>query len=98
MARDDKNRRSASTTYVWRKVKISGGAPEGPAPKAAAKRWSGLARRDAKQPLTITLHHRGGAESWWVIQARGRTAAVPGHRALDDVMAELNRTWSHPEK
>lgn len=92
------NERTSSTRYEWRKVKISGGAPEGPAPKAAAKRWGGLSRRGSKQPLTLTVTYRGGAESWWLIQARGRSAAVPGHRALDDVMAEINRTFARPDE
>lgn len=96
MARAQANRRSGSTTYEWRKVKISGGAPEGPAPKAASKgtRWSGLGRRDSKRALTITVTYRGGAESWWLVTARGRSAAFPGHRCLDDVLGEVNRTWT----
>lgn len=98
MATHEQNTRSRSTTYAWRKVKISGGAPEGPAPKAANKRWRGLSRRDPHGPLTITISYRGGAESWWLIQARGRSAAVPGHRSLDDVMSEMNGTWQRSKK
>lgn len=95
MARNQ-NERSPSTTYEWRKVKISGGAPEGPSPQASAprKRWAGLGRRSGKGALTVTIVHRGGAESWWLIKARGRSGVFPGHRCLDDVMAEVNQTWS----
>lgn len=88
-----KNTRSASTTYEWRRVKVRGGAPEGPSRSGLPKRFQGLVRRDSKTALTLTVTYRGGAESWWLVQARGRKAAFPGHRCLDDVMAEINRTW-----
>lgn len=93
MASTGKNTRSTSTTYRWKRVRISGGAPEGPAPQASSKRWHSLKRRDPGGPLTVTIVHRGGAESWWLVKARGRSGVFPGHRALDDVMAEVNQTW-----
>lgn len=93
----NQNKRSSSTRYVWRKVKISGGAPEGPAPKAANRRWHGLTPRDPKASLTITVSYKGGAESWWLVKARGRSAAIPGHRALDDALGEICQTWRATE-
>jgi hypothetical protein len=33
--------------------------------------------------------YRGGAESWWLIDARGSIGVFPGHAALEDVMAQI---------
>lgn len=88
-----KNTRSGSTTYEWRRVKVRGGAPEGPSRQGPPKRFGGLQRRDPKSALTLTITYRGGSESWWLVTARGRSAAFPGHRCLDDVMQEINADW-----
>jgi hypothetical protein len=37
----------------------------------------------------MTVTYRGGAESWWLIEARGEHEVFPGHRCLDDVMARV---------
>lgn len=77
---------------VWKKVMLQG-TPAGQAtrpPKAG--RWSGLKQRNERDPLTITVRYRGGAEGWWVVQARGRVGAFPSSMALIDVMAEINRS------
>lgn len=89
----ESNRRTSSTTWEWRKTKVRGGAPEGPSPKASAKGFSGLPRRNGSVALTLTITHRGGAEDWWLVQARGRRRAFPGHWALSDVMAQINQEW-----
>ncbi len=39
------------------------------------------------RPLTIVIKHRGGAESWWLVKARGSQGVFPGHLALEDVMS-----------
>lgn len=82
------NKRTASTTYQWRKVKIrpSGDQPSKTSPQAsspALKPWP------KDRSLSITIKHRGGAESWWEIVARGRVWRRPGHLLLDDVLAEV---------
>lgn len=87
------NTGSPSTTWKWKRVKISGGAPEGPSRKGPPKRFAGLSRRDPKSALTLTITYKGGAEAWWLVQARGRSAVFPGHRALHDVMQEINADW-----
>jgi hypothetical protein len=82
------NKRTASTTWEWRRVKIRT-PPSGPAaqpPKGSSPPLSSWPRREA---LTITVHHRGGAESWWEIRARGRVWRRPGHHALEDVLGDV---------
>jgi hypothetical protein len=37
----------------------------------------------------VTIKYRGGAESWWLVTARGRSGAFPGHAAIEDVMAQV---------
>lgn len=87
------NERSGSTTWAYKKVKLRGPARTGQHDRRKPGRFSGLTRRDPKSVLTITVAYKGGAEAWWTIQARGRIAAFPGHMALHDVMAEINRTF-----
>lgn len=78
-----------STTYAWKKVKVSrGAAGQG----TARRRRSGflrLARADRSRPVRVTVTYRGGAESWWWVEARGEKAALPGHWSFDDVMARI---------
>lgn len=97
--RPKSNESSASTTYVWRRSKLR----TDPAPQAARRpkggRWSGLSRRPPEDRLTITVKYRGGSESWWHVEARGRNGAFPGWMGLDDVMAEINRSaWFYREE
>jgi hypothetical protein len=56
---------------------------------AKRPRWHGLARWPRTRPLTITVQYRGGAESWWLVSARGRHAAFPGSAAIEDVMSQV---------
>lgn len=92
-ATDESNARTGSTTWEWRRVKMRGPRPEGQAAPKASSRWYGLSRRDAHLRITVTLSYRAGSEAWWLVEARGRQGVFPGHRALHDVMSEINRTW-----
>lgn len=60
-------------------------------PTAAAKpsRWYRFGTWPRHKPLTITIQHRGGAESWWLVKARGSHGVFPGHLALEDVMSAV---------
>ena len=84
----DPNKRTASTTYAWRKVKIrpSGDSPSKTSPKASS---SALKPWPRGASLSVTIKHRGGAESWWEITARGHVWRRPGHLLLDDVLQEV---------
>lgn len=52
--------------------------------------FSSLRRRDPREALTIRVKYRGGAEAWWLIEARGTRQAFPGHLCLHDVLSALN--------
>lgn len=86
---DNVERTFPSTTYEWRKVKIV--RPAGGQGTARRRRtgWLRLTRQPRTQPLRVTISYRGGAESWWWLEARGEKGAIPGHWTLDDVMARL---------
>lgn len=88
---NESNKRPVSNTYAWRKVKVrspAAGQKDG-APKAP--RWFHLGPWDRRKHLTITVRHRGGAESWYEVKARGSLGRFPGHVCLDDVMSEIYR-------
>lgn len=63
----------------------------------APSRWSKLGRRDPKTPLNVVIRYRGGAEAWWLVEARGRRGAFPGHMSIHDVMREINAQWERRE-
>lgn len=88
---EDTNVRSGSTTWTWKQVKIREPRPEAQRGSAKPRRFALLPKRDRHSRLTLTIAYKGGSEAWWVIEARGRVAAFPGHRALHDVMSEINR-------
>lgn len=85
------NDRSPSTTWDWRKVRIScpAGGHQDSAPKAL--RWRFRPPRNPRVPLTMTVKFRGGAEAWYEIHSRGGVGRFPGHVCLHDVMDEINR-------
>jgi len=83
-------KRSPSTTFGWRKVKI-GRPPEGEqARRPKAVRRGSLARRNWFDPLTVTIAYSGGPEAWVVIKTRGREFRRPGHVQLIDVVRDIN--------
>lgn len=85
----DTNNSSLSTTWGWRRVKISR------APQASVEsgrrppQIRSRSRRNPRDPLTISISYRGGAECWWEIHARGCIIRRPGHNSLHDVLWEL---------
>lgn len=84
------NECTPSTTWAYRKVKISR-RPQGSAtrrPKGSSR--GRLSRRDPKERLSIVVKYSGGAEAWWVIEARGERYLAPGHMCIHDVMTFIN--------
>lgn len=80
-----------STTWEWRRVKIRR-APEAPAnQRGEAAPPSPLVQRNPRDPLTLTLKLRGGAECWCEVQTRGRTFRYPGATAIYDIVEDINR-------
>jgi hypothetical protein len=57
--------------------------------RAKRGRWRHLARWPRSRSLTLTVLYRGGAESWWLVSARGSQGVFPGHCALEDVMHQV---------
>lgn len=53
-------------------------------------KWWGLPRRNARDPLTITVKLRGGPENWVEVHARGRVGRYPGYVRLDQVVFDVN--------
>ncbi len=64
------------------------------AARAKRGRWRHLARWPRSQKLAITIKYRGGAESWWLVEARGHHGVFPGHATLEDVMHQV---FSEPD-
>jgi len=80
-----------STTYEWRRVKMSrpAGGQTGSRPKGG--RWWFLSRYDWRKPLALTVKYRGGAEGWFEVHSRGGIGRFPGHACIYDVMREITR-------
>ena len=57
------------------------------------RRWYGLPKRRMEDGLTVKITYRGGAEAWWLVEARGRSGVFPGHLCIHDVMREVCRQW-----
>lgn len=78
-----------STTYEWRKVKIKRPAGGQSTVRRSRRSFLRLTPQPRTRPVRITVTYRGGAESWWLVEARGEREALPGHWSLDDVMARV---------
>ena len=85
----DQNTSSPSTTWGWRRVKISRPPEAGTRSGAQRRTLHALRKRDPRQPLTVTVVYRGGSECWWELRSRGVVIRRPGHNALHDVLWEL---------
>lgn len=71
-------------------------------PEALAKRRRrrppSLRSWNKRDPLNIIVQHRGGAESWWQLTARGHIWRFPGHLALEDVLLRVMSGENPAEK
>lgn len=81
---------SVSTTWAMRKVKIRSAPQANSTARRSRSKGSVLRRRDARERLTITIAYRGGAEAWWVLEARGVRWTFPGHRSIHDALWSIN--------
>jgi len=80
-----------STTWAWRRVKITR-APGGHTGSAAAGRSIyALPKRNPREPLTVSVVYRGGQEAWYEFRARGAVVRVPGTTCVHDLMNKINR-------
>lgn len=88
------NARSGSHTWVPRTDKMRSGGAAGKGVPSKTAPFRGIDRRDWAQPITIQLRFRGGAEAWWLVEARGRRQAFPGHMSIHDVMAVVTGQYN----
>lgn len=86
-----------STTWAWRKIKITPSHPSGDcAPKALHSASNGRRKRLYRDRLMIEVWWRGGPEDDWIVRIAGRSARrIPGWMCLTDVVSlvvqEANR-------
>ena len=78
---------STTSSWKWVKVRRPAGGKAQPSPKGTTFRSLGRWPRDRKVRLTVL--YRGGAEGWFLIEARSRHGVFPGWMALEDVMATV---------
>jgi hypothetical protein len=76
-------KRSVSTTWEWRKVKIEPAAR--PRSKQPAQPATGLAR-GLRRPAHFRIKYRGGSEAWWELSDGRYTIRIPGHICLHDAL------------
>jgi hypothetical protein len=92
---EDTERVFASTTFVWKHVKIQ--APPRPQGTARAKRahltaapaGPASAARQARKPFTVQIRYRGGSEAWWEITYAGKPYRFRGDLFFHDVMRHV---------
>jgi hypothetical protein len=53
-----------------------------------------LRRWPRSEKLTLKVYWRGGAESYWLVEARGSSGVFPGHASIEDV---LHQVMSEPD-
>ncbi len=83
--------------FEWKYVKVKPPPAGHSTARAKRGRWRYLARWPRSEKLQISIKWRGGAESWWLVEARGSSGVFPGHAALEDVMNQvLNEGRSDP--
>jgi len=84
-----------STLWETKQVKVRRSAGGHVTVRSAATGWGRLRRQDRRQKVTLTISWRGGAASWWLVEARGRHSVMPGFYELEDVMRLVlnEREW-----
>lgn len=78
-----------STTFAWRKVKMKTPPAGQGTVRAQRGRWHGLTTWPRARTLSVSITYRGGPESWWLVNSRGRHGVFPGSAAIEDVMAAV---------
>lgn len=53
---------------------------------------SALHARKAGKPLLLTVRWLGGAQGWWLVEARGTRWYMPSGTDLAEVMRRVNRS------
>lgn len=82
-----------STTWAWRRVKVSSRPQGHGTARSSAYGWRGLRRTRRDLPVRLTVTYRGGAQSYWLVEARGHHKVLAGHTALEDLMAAIHNDY-----
>lgn len=82
-----------STTWAYRKVKIARPPGGHATARSSMYGWRSLRRSERRMKIRITVSYRGGPQSYWLVEARGRHAVLPGHMALEDLMAAVHNDY-----
>lgn len=80
---------SPSTTFAWKRVKMPATRRRPNVTASQSPSRPALARWDGREPLTVLVTYRGGAEAWYEVKARGRTYRFPGVTALHDALERI---------
>lgn len=78
-----------STTFEWRKVRISPAPAGDRAAQQLRPGFRGVRRRDAHLPMQLEVRYVGGPECGWLISARGRVWRFQGYLQLHDVLGQV---------
>lgn len=78
-----------STSWEWRRVRITGAPQASKTTRRRRGRWWYLPRWNPREPLTMRVKYRGGAEAWIEVHSRGSMGRFPGHTAIIDVCHEV---------
>lgn len=80
-----------STTWRSRPDKISRAPQATGTATPQASRWRRFRRREPRDPITMVIRYRGGAEAWVEIRARGEVNRYPGWVPIADVLFDVNQ-------
>jgi hypothetical protein len=84
------NTRSPSTTFGWRRVKVTSPPQAHGTALRRSTFWRWLPARDPRKPLTIKVSYRGGPECWVEVHGRGGIGRYPGVTQLIDIVRDVN--------
>lgn len=83
------NRRSESTTWQWKRVRIRRPANGHTDSVPKGHRWRLLLPVDPRRPQHITVKLRGGPEAWVEVHARGDFCRYTGDTAIIDILGDI---------
>jgi hypothetical protein len=78
-----------STTWGWRKIKLSEVAPAGDARLARSASPYVFERRSRSRSVTLVCHYRGGPECSWLVRVGPSRWRFPGWVCLEDVLSRV---------
>jgi hypothetical protein len=80
---------SVSTTFEWKRVRVSRPPEANSRERRKAPRWFGRPPWNRRDPITLKISYRGGAECWIEVHARGSVGRYPGHTQVIDLMKDI---------